>query len=91
MASDKEFHLIYYHWFGIHYIWLTHKPGSTNSSVVSWNLIKFGEKGSVKKRKTSINRSRVFEIALEGEREWKNGGNGNFGWESFDYSMLLSY
>ena len=45
----------------------------------------------MKKRKTSINRSRVFEIALEGEREWKNGGNGNFGWESFDYSMLLSY
>ena len=45
----------------------------------------------MKKRKTSINRSRVFEIALEGEREWKNGGNENFGWESFDYSMLLSY
>ena len=41
-------------------------------------------------RKTSITISRVFEIALEGGREWKGGGNGNFAWESFNYSMLLS-
>ena len=36
----------------------------------------------MKKRKTSNNRSRVFEIALEGGREGgrerKGGGNGNF-------------
>ena len=50
-----------------------------------WN-----KKGSVKKRKTSNNRSRVFEIALEGGREWKGGGNRNFAWESFNHSMLLS-
>ena len=49
-----------------------------------WN-----KKGSVKKRKTRINRSRVLKIALEGGREWKGGGNGSFPWESFDYSMLL--
>ena len=29
------------------------------------------KKGRVKKRKTSNKRSRVFEIALEGGREWK--------------------
>ena len=48
------------------------------------------KKGSVKKRKTSINRRRVFKIALEGGRDWKDGKNGSFTWESFDYSMLLS-
>ena len=41
----------------------------------------------MKKTKTSTNRSRIFEIALEGEREWKGRGNA---WESFNYSMLLS-
>ena len=41
-------------------------------------------------RKASNNRSRVFEIALDGGREWKGGGNGNFAWESFNHSMLLS-
>ena len=34
----------------------------------SWLVI---NKGSVKKRKTSINRKSVFEIALKGGREWK--------------------
>ena len=34
--------------------------------------------------------SRVFEIALEGWREWKGGRNGNFTLESFNHSMLLS-
>ena len=29
-------------------------------------------------RKADNNRSRVFEIALEGGREWKGEGNGNF-------------
>ena len=29
-------------------------------------------------RKRSNNRSRFFEIALEGVREWKSGGNGKF-------------
>ena len=38
----------------------------------------------------SNNRIRVFEIALEGGREWKCGGNGNFAWESFNHSMLSS-
>ena len=42
----------------------------------------------MKKRKTNNNRSRVFEIALEGWREWKGRGNGNFSWESFNHSML---
>ena len=36
------------------------------------------KKGSVKKRKTSINRRRVFERLLEGGRQWKGGMNGNF-------------
>ena len=40
--------------------------------------------------KTSNNRSRVFEIALEAGREWKDGRNGNFAWESLNHSMLLS-
>ena len=44
----------------------------------------------MKNRKTSNNRSRVFEMALEGGREWKGGGNGNFAGESFNHSMLLS-
>ena len=36
------------------------------------NFIKFEiKKGSVKKRKTSKNKSRVFKIALEGRKEWK--------------------
>ena len=34
--------------------------------------------------------SRVFEIALEGWREWKGGRNGNFALENFNRSMLLS-
>ena len=37
----------------------------------------------MKKRKTSIKRSRVFQIALKG------GGNRNDTWEKFDHSMLL--
>ena len=45
----------------------------------------------MKKRKTSINRGRVFEIALEGGRDWKGGRNKNFALESFGYSMFLSY
>ena len=40
--------------------------------------------------KASNNRSRVFEIVLEGGRKWKEGGNGNFAWESFNHSMFLS-
>ena len=36
----------------------------------------------MKKRKTSNRRSRVFEIAFKGRREWKGGGNGNFTWEN---------
>ena len=52
----------------------------------------FIKKGSVKKRKTRTNRSRFFEIALNGrrEREWKGGVNENFAWKRFDYLMLLS-
>ena len=68
-------------------------PQATKSQL-EWSQLKFykvwNKKGSVKKRKTSNNRSRVFEIALEGGREWKGGGNGNFAWESFNHSMLLS-
>ena len=51
-----------------------------------WN-----KKGSVKKKKTTNNRSRVFVTSLERVREWKGGGNGNFSWESFNHSMLLSF
>ena len=48
---------------------LTTKPQIPNWSGVSWNFIKFEiKKGSVKKRKTSNNRSSVFKIALEGGR-----------------------
>ena len=60
---------------------------------IEWSQLKFykvwNKNGSVK-RKTSNNRTRVFEIALEGGREWKGGGNWNFAWESFNHSMLLS-
>ena len=66
-------------------------PQATKSQL-EWSQLKFykvwNKKRSVKKRKTSNNRSRVFEIALEGWREWKGGGNGNFSWESFNHSML---
>ena len=44
----------------------------------------------MKKGKTSNNKRRVFEIALEGGTEWKGGGNENFAWESFNHSMFLS-
>ena len=54
---------------------------------LEWGKLKFYKKGGVRKRKTGINRRRVFKIALEGGRE---GGNGNFAWKSFDYSILLS-
>ena len=37
----------------------------------------------MKKRKATIKRSKVFQIALKGE------GNGNFAWECFDHSLLL--
>ena len=37
----------------------------------------------MKKRKTSIKRSRVFKIALKG------GDNENVAWEKFDHSMFL--
>ena len=51
-------------------------------SQLKWGQLKFyevwNEKGSVKKRKTSNNRSRVFEIALEGRREWNGGELGLF-------------
>ena len=51
-------------------------------SQLKWGQLKFyevwNEKGSVKKRKTSNNRSRVFEIALEGRREWNRGELGLF-------------
>ena len=43
------------------------------------------KKESVKTWKTSNNRSRVFDIALEGGE----GGNESFASESFDHSMLL--
>ena len=36
----------------------------------------------MKKRKTSIKRSRIFQIVLKG------GENRNFAWENFDHSML---
>ena len=74
-------------WFII-FDWPT-KPQIPNWSGVQLKFYKvWCKKGSVKKRKTSNNRSRVFEIALEGWREWKGGGNGNFSWESFNHSML---
>ena len=41
-------------------------------------------------RKPSINRSSILEIALEGKMKLNGGGNGNFAWDSLDYSMLLS-
>ena len=44
----------------------------------------------MKKRKTSINRSRVFEIALERRRELKDERNANFAWDNFDFLMLFS-
>ena len=67
----------------------------TTKSQLEWSQLKVykagNKKGSVKKRKTSNNnRSRVFEIALEGGREWKAGGNRNFAWESFNDPMLFS-
>ena len=40
-------------------------PQATKSQL-EWGELKFYKKGSVKKTKTSIKRSRVFEIALEG-------------------------
>ena len=50
-------------------------PQATKSQL-EWGQLKFykvwNKKGSVKKRKTGINRSKVFKIALEGGRE---GGN----------------
>ena len=55
---------------------------------MKWGQLKFykvgNKKGSLKKKKTSNNRSRVFEIALERGRERKGGGNVNFTWESFN-------
>ena len=38
----------------------------------------------MKKRKTILREVEFFKIALEG------GENGNFAWENFDHSMLLS-
>ena len=42
---------------------------------LEWGKLKFYKKGGVRKRKTGINRRRVFKIALEGGREggreWK--------------------
>ena len=35
----------------------------------------------MKKRKTSIKRSRIFQIVLKG------GENRNFAWDNFDHSM----
>ena len=60
-----------------------------NYRLWHWNKVS-NKKGSLKKRKTSNNRSRVFEITLEGGRKWKGGGNWNFAWESFYCSMVLS-
>ena len=40
-------------------------------SQLEWGKLKFYKKGGVRKRKTGINRRRVFKIALEGGREWK--------------------
>ena len=52
------------------YIWLAHKA---RNFQLEWSPVEifkvWCKKGSVKKRKTSNNRSRVFEIALEGGRE----------------------
>ena len=56
-------------------------------SQLEWSQLKFykvgNKKGSVKKRKTSIKRSRVFQIALKG------GDNTNVAWEISDHPMLL--
>ena len=49
-------------------------PQATKSQL-EWSQFKFikfeMKKGTVRKRETSKNRSRVFEIALEGGKEWK--------------------
>ena len=65
MPLNKEFHIIYFHWIGIHYIWLAHKSGNLNLKGVSWNFIKFEiKKRSAEKWKASIDRSRVFESRI---------------------------
>ena len=50
MALNKEFRMIYSHWFGIRYIWLSHKLQNPNRSGVSWNIKKFEMKKGVWKR-----------------------------------------
>ena len=61
----------------------SHKIPIAVESVETFKV--WNEKGSVKKRKASNNRSRFFKIALEGGKEWKDGGTGNFASESFNH------
>ena len=76
------------------YIWLAHKA---RNFQLEWSPVEifkvWCKKGSVKKRKTSNNRSRVFEIALEGGREWKGGRGESKLWlgeiEIFDAFVML--
>ena len=53
-----------------------------------WCQLKFdkvwNKKGSVKKKKTTRRRSRIFQVSLKGEDDK------NFPWENFDRSMFLS-
>ena len=81
-VSSDLFSLVW----NVHYMWLAGKPRSPNWSGVSWNFIKIKiKKGVQKKRKTSMRRRRVFQVALE------DGQNINFALEIFDHSMVVSY
>ena len=72
---NKEFHLVFLLiWNLLYLVNPRHKPRNHNWSGVRWNCINIEIKKNGKKLKTSIKRSRVFQIAL------KSGRNENFAW-----------
>ena len=83
MVLNKEFHVIYSDYLKsiIFDYLLSHEILTGVGSIGIYKV--FNKKGSVKKRKTSIKRSGIFEIALKG------GENRNFAGENFDHSVLL--